>query len=44
MLEVAKHGRVKAEKRQQQCPISPSKTTGGLSERQRADILSLLMR
>jgi hypothetical protein len=42
LLAVPKYGRVKANKVLQQCRISPSKTIGGLSERQRAEIVSLL--
>jgi hypothetical protein len=35
---------VKANKVLQQCRISPSKTIGGLSERQRNELVSLLRR
>jgi hypothetical protein len=35
---------VKANKVLQQCRISPSKTIGGLSERQRSELVSLLHR
>jgi hypothetical protein len=42
LLAVPKYGRVKANKVLQQCRISPSKTIGGLSERQRAELVSLL--
>lgn len=42
LLAVPKYGRVKANKVLQQCRISPSKTVGGLSERQRAEIVALL--
>jgi hypothetical protein len=35
---------VKANKILQQCRISPSKTIGGLSERQRTELVSLLRR
>jgi hypothetical protein len=35
---------VKANKVLQQCRISPSKTIGGLSERQRDELVSLLRR
>ena len=42
LLAVPKYGRVKANKVLQQCRISPSKTVGGLSERQRAEIVELL--
>lgn len=44
LLAVPKYGRVKANKVLQQCRISPSKTIGGLSERQRAELVSLLRR
>src|SRR4026208_584253 len=39
LLAVPKYGRVKANKVLQQCRISPSKTIGGLSERQRTEIV-----
>jgi hypothetical protein len=44
LLAVPKYGRVKANKILAQCRISPSKTIGGLSERQRAELVSLLRR
>jgi hypothetical protein len=44
LLAVPKYGRVKANKVLQQCRISPSKTIGGLSERQRAELVTLLRR
>jgi len=44
LLAVPKYGRVKAGKVLQQCRISPSKTIGGLSERQRTELVSLLRR
>jgi hypothetical protein len=44
LLAVPKYGRVKANKVLQQCRISPSKTIGGLSERQRTELVSLLRR
>jgi len=44
LLAVPKYGRVKAGKVLQQCRISPSKTIGGLSERQRAELVLLLRR
>ena len=44
LLAVPKYGRVKANKILQQCRISPSKTVGGLSERQRGELVSLLQR
>ncbi len=42
ILAVPKYGRVKANKILTQCRISPSKTIGGLSERQRAELVTLL--
>jgi hypothetical protein len=44
LLAVPKYGRVKVNKVLTQCRISPSKTIGGLSERQRAELVSLLRR
>ena len=44
LLAVPKYGRVKANKVLQQCRISPSKTVGGLSERQRGELVALLQR
>src|SRR5918912_633182 len=44
LLAVPKYGRVKANKVLTQCRISPSKTIGGLSERQRAELVSMLRR
>ena len=44
LLAVPKYGRVKANKVLQTCRISPSKTIGGLSERQRDELVSLLRR
>lgn len=44
LLAAPKYGRVKANKLLQQCRISPSKTIGGLSERQRNEIVGLLRR
>src|SRR3954454_8944552 len=42
LLAVPKYGRVKANKVLNVCRISPSKTIGGLSQRQRAELVSLL--
>ena len=42
LLAVPKYGRVKANKVLGTCRISPSKTIGGLSERQRTELVSLL--
>ena len=44
LLAVPKYGRVKVNKVLQQCRISPSKTIGGLSERQRNELVSYLRR
>ena len=42
LLATPKYGRVKANKVLQQVRISPSKTVGGLSERQRGELVLLL--
>lgn len=42
LMALPKHGRVKVNKVLNQCRISPSKTVGGLSQRQRSEILSRL--
>ena len=42
LLAVPKYGRVKANRVLQTCRISPSKTIGGLSDRQRAELVGLL--
>jgi hypothetical protein len=44
LLAVPKYGRVKVNKILAQCRISPSKTIGGLSERQRSELVSMLRR
>ena len=44
LLAVPKYGRVKAGKVLQLCRISPSKTIGGLSQRQRTELVSMLRR
>jgi hypothetical protein len=44
LLAVPKYGRVKVNKILTQCRISPSKTIGGLSERQRTELVTLLRR
>jgi hypothetical protein len=44
MLAIPKVGRVKATKILQSCQVSPSKTFGGLSERQRAELTERLHR
>ncbi len=44
MLAVPKYGRVKVNRILNQCRISPSKTIGGLSERQRTELVALLRR
>jgi hypothetical protein len=42
LLAVPKYGQVKVNKILTQCRISPSKTIGGLSPRQRAELVSYL--
>jgi len=42
LLAVPKYGRVKVNKILAHCRIAPSKTIGGLSERQRSELVSLL--
>jgi len=42
IIAVPKYGRVKANKILSQCRISPSKTIGGLSERQRGELVAFL--
>lgn len=44
LLAVPKFGRVKTNRILNQCRISPSKTIGGLSERQRAELVGYLRR
>ena len=44
LLAVPKYGRVKVNKILAQCRISPSKTIGGLSERQRSELVVMLRR
>lgn len=44
LLAVPKYGRVKANRVLNQCRISPAKTIGGLSERQRKELVTLLRR
>ncbi len=44
LLAVPKYGRVKTNRVLNQCRISPSKTIGGLSERQRGELVSQLRR
>jgi hypothetical protein len=44
LLAVPKYGRVKVNKILSLCRISPSKTLGGLSERQRGELVALLRR
>jgi hypothetical protein len=38
----AKYGRVKAARIMERCRVSPSKTIGGLSERQRRELITAL--
>ena len=42
LMAVPKYGRVKTNRILNQCRISPSKTIGGLSERQRAELVAQL--
>jgi S13-like H2TH domain len=42
LLHVPKYGRVKVNKLLTQCKVSPSKTIGGLSQRQRSELVTLL--
>jgi hypothetical protein len=44
LLAVPKYGRVKVSKILSTCRISPSKTIGGLSERQRSELVFMLSR
>ena len=44
LLAVPKYGRVKVNKILSSCRISPSKTLGGLSERQRTELVDLMRR
>jgi len=44
LLAVPKYGRVKANKILTGCRISPSKTIGGLSQRQREELIATLRR
>src|SRR5487761_180180 len=44
LLAVPKYGRVKVNKVLSQCKISPSKTVGGLSERQRGELVAFMRR
>jgi hypothetical protein len=44
LLAVPKYGRVKVNKILNVCRISPSKSIGGLSERQRSELVALLRR
>jgi hypothetical protein len=44
ILATPKYGRVKVNKILVNCRISPSKTVGGLSQRQRTELVSMLRR
>lgn len=44
LLAVPKYGRVKANRVFKHCRVSPSKTFGGLSERQRGEIVAYMSR
>ena len=43
LMAAPKFGRVKATRIMEKCRVSPSKTVGGLSERQRAELLAELL-
>ena len=42
IMAAPKYGRVKAARVMERCRVSPSKTVGGLSERQRRDLIAAL--
>lgn len=42
LLAVPKFGRIKANKILQTCRMSPSKTVGGMSDRQRSELVAML--
>lgn len=42
LIHCPKYGRIKVNKVLQQCRISPSKTIGGMSARQRRELVSML--
>lgn len=42
LMSIPKYGRTKVNKLLQQCRMSPSKTVGGLSLRQRSELVSML--
>lgn len=44
LIATPKYGRVKVNKVLQQCRMSPSKTVGGMSVRQRTELVSMLRR
>ena len=44
LLAIPKYGRVKTNRILKQCKVSPAKTIGGLSARQRQELVSLLQR
>jgi hypothetical protein len=44
LMATPKYGRTKTNKVLMQCRISPSKTIGGLSQRQRTELISMLRR
>ncbi len=44
LLAVPKYGRVKVNKILSHCRIAPSKTIGGLSDRQRSELVTMLKR
>jgi hypothetical protein len=42
LMAAPKYGRVKAARIMERCRVSPSKTVGGLSDRQRRELISAL--
>ena len=44
LVQVPKYGRVKVNRALQHCRVSPSKTIGGLSQRQRVELVEYMRR
>lgn len=44
LVHMPKYGRIKVDKLLRTCRISPSKTVGGMSDRQRAEMVAMLRR
>ena len=44
LMAAPKYGRIKTDRTMKLCGISPSKTVGGMSPRQRTELCSLLLR